>query len=299
MTEAEHAPGGGGRGPESEALSAADERTRHALLAHLRHNLRSPLNAVLGYAEMLIEDAEAAGQPDLLADLQRVHAAGRELLARLAEVLDPARFEAEPIDTHSFEATLRHELLTPLSAVLGYSEMMLDDARERALVEFVADLERINAAAEQFKVLLDDVVRFSTAQMTGGEGVVEALAPAVETATLVEEAVRTIPSLAKDPGAKGEVALGSILVVDDSENHRDLLARALRRQGHTVALAETGQQALGMLDAGPFDLILLDIMMPGMSGYQVLQRLKGHSSWCDIPVIVISALDEMDSIVRC
>ena len=96
------APAGEGSTP----LWAADERTRHALLAHLRHNLRSPLNAILGYAEMLIEDAEAEGQPDLLPDLQRVHAAGTELVSRLSEVLDPARFEAEPIETHTFAAPI-------------------------------------------------------------------------------------------------------------------------------------------------------------------------------------------------
>jgi DNA-binding response OmpR family regulator len=305
VTETERQPGQAEHratapaGTESAALWAADERTRHALLAHLRHNLRSPLNAILGYAEMLIEDAEAEGQLDLLPDLQRIHAAGTELLSRLSEVLDPARFEVEPIDPQAFEASVRHELRTPLNAVLGYSEMLLDDARDRGQVGFVPDLERIHTAAWQFLALVDDVVRFSTVQITEGEGAVETLAPTAETASLVEEALRAIPSLAEDAGAADAAVQGSILVVDDSENNRDLLARALQRQGHSVALAENGHQALEMVDAQPVDLVLLDIMMPGMSGYQVLQRLKGHPTWRDIPVIVISALDEVDSVVRC
>jgi CheY-like chemotaxis protein len=297
VTQAEHQQGQAGT--ESAGLWAADERARHALLAHLRHNLRSPLNAILGYAEMLIEDAEAEGQPDLLPDLQRIHAAGTELVSRVGEVLDPARFEAVPTDPPAFEAALRHELRTPLNAVLGYSEMLLDDARDRGLDGYVPDLDRIHTAGRQFLALVDDVVRFSTAQMAEGQGAVETLAPTVETGFLVQETLRAIPALAEDASAESTAVRGSILVVDDSETNRDLLARALERQGHTVALAETGQQALEMLEAQPCDLVLLDIMMPGMSGYQVLQRLKGHPTWRDIPVIVISALDEMDSIVRC
>jgi DNA-binding response OmpR family regulator len=297
VSETERQPEQAGTG--SAGLWAADERARHALLAHLRHNLRSPLNAILGYAEMLIEDAEAQGQPDLLPDLQRVHAAGTELLSRLSEVLDPSRFEVQPADPRAFEADLRHELRTPLNAILGYSEMLLDDARERGLDGFVADLDRIHTASQQFLARVDDVVLFSTVRIAEGEHAVEELAPGIETASLVQSTLRDIPALAEDAGAEPAAMQGSILVVDDSETNRDLLARALRRHGHTVALAETGQQALELLNVQPVDLVLLDIMMPGMSGYQLLQRLKGHPAWREIPVIVISALDELDSVVRC
>jgi len=92
---------------------------------------------------------------------------------------------------------------------------------------------------------------------------------------------------------------GRLLVVDDNEANRDLLARSLARQGHTVALAENGRQALEMVARDPFDLILLDIMMPELDGYQVLQRLKADVALRHIPVIMISALDELDSVVRC
>jgi DNA-binding response OmpR family regulator len=77
------------------------------------------------------------------------------------------------------------------------------------------------------------------------------------------------------------------------------LKRSLEQQGHTVALAENGRQALEMLDAGRFDLVLLDIVMPEMDGYEVLARLKGDPARRDLPVIVISALDEMQSVIRC
>jgi signal transduction histidine kinase len=92
---------------------------------------------------------------------------------------------------------------------------------------------------------------------------------------------------------------GQILVVDDNRMNRIKLSRSLEGQGHTVGLAEDGQQALDMLRTKPFDVVLLDIMMPGMDGYQVLERIKSDPDLRNIPVIVISALDEIDSAVRC
>ncbi len=77
------------------------------------------------------------------------------------------------------------------------------------------------------------------------------------------------------------------------------LSRSLEGQGYTVGLAEDGQQALDMLASQPFDVVLLDIIMPEMDGYEVLERIKASPDLRHIPVIVISALDEIDSAVRC
>jgi DNA-binding response OmpR family regulator len=77
------------------------------------------------------------------------------------------------------------------------------------------------------------------------------------------------------------------------------LKRSLEQQGHSVVLAENGRQALEVLDAGGFDLVLLDILMPEMDGYEVLARLKSDPARRDLPVIVISALGEMESVIRC
>jgi class 3 adenylate cyclase len=92
---------------------------------------------------------------------------------------------------------------------------------------------------------------------------------------------------------------GSVLVVDDNEVNRDLLARRLQRQGHVVTVAVDGSQALELMRSAPFDLVLLDIMMPQMNGYEVLEHLKADEKLRYIPVIMISAVDDIDSIVRC
>ena len=91
---------------------------------------------------------------------------------------------------------------------------------------------------------------------------------------------------------------GRILVVDDYRTNRLKLSLGLKQQGHTVAEAESGRQALDMLRAEPFDLVLLDILMPEMDGYEVLRQMKSDSTLRDVPVIVISAQDELESMVR-
>jgi adenylate cyclase len=90
-----------------------------------------------------------------------------------------------------------------------------------------------------------------------------------------------------------------VLVVDDNEMNRDMLSRRLERQGYQAILAEDGVQALELLPQHPFDLVLLDIMMPKMNGYEVLERAKNDPALRNIPIIMISAVDDLDSVVKC
>src|SRR5262249_18494480 len=95
-------------------------------------------------------------------------------------------------------------------------------------------------------------------------------------------------------------AEAALLVVDDIEDNRFALSRRLARQGYlNVTTAADGRQALELLNSRPFDLVLLDIMMPNVNGYEVLASMKANERLRHIPVIMISAVDEIDSIVRC
>ncbi len=87
--------------------------------------------------------------------------------------------------------------------------------------------------------------------------------------------------------------------MDDVEVNRDLLSRRLRQQGHAVEVAENGRRALEMIRSAEFDLVLLDIMMPEMDGYQVLAEMMADPALKHVPVVMISAVTEMDSVVRC
>jgi two-component system, NtrC family, sensor kinase len=92
----------------------------------------------------------------------------------------------------------------------------------------------------------------------------------------------------------------AVLVVDDIEDNRFALTRRLARQGYrNITTAADGQQALKLMNSSRFDLVLLDIMMPNMNGYEVLAEMKASSSLVHIPVIMISAVDEIESVIRC
>jgi adenylate cyclase len=95
------------------------------------------------------------------------------------------------------------------------------------------------------------------------------------------------------------VSPGTILIADDNRVNRLLLARGLEQEGHRITFAEHGVEALDLLGRQQFELILLDVLMPELDGYEVLAKLKDDPHLRDIPVIVTSALDEIDSVVRC
>jgi two-component system, cell cycle response regulator len=91
----------------------------------------------------------------------------------------------------------------------------------------------------------------------------------------------------------------SLLVVDDNSMNRIMLSRYITKLGYQATLVENGRQALEKLQTEPFDLVLLDVEMPEMDGYQVLEQLKADPRLRDIPVIMISAVEELESVVKC
>lgn len=91
----------------------------------------------------------------------------------------------------------------------------------------------------------------------------------------------------------------SLLLVDDNELNRDMVSRGLAKAGYLVATAASGQAALDMLDVEGFDLMLLDLMMPDMDGYQVLEHMRDSGRLARLPVIVLSAVSGRQSVARC
>jgi len=190
----------------------------------------------------------------------------------------------------TMSAEFLHELRTPLNHIIGYSEMLTEQAQDEGQDSFVPDLQEIHAAALQLAALLGNGQALLEAPLssgaTGAKGRSTLTPPATPLPVSVEfRAADTAPAL--------------LLVVDDNHQNRDMLSRRLKKQGYDVALAQNGREAMEAVRVQPFDLVLLDIMMPEMDGYEVLQQLKADESLRPIPVIMISALDEMDSVVRC
>ena len=281
-----------GSGPEADG-----GRTPQALWAHLRHELRTPLNAIIGYSEMLLGDADDLGLADYVSDLNQILSAGHQLLEIINDLLDPNQVASGDVvfNLESLVANLHYKVRIPLNSVIGFSEILLENATDQRLVDLLADLKKIHSAAELFLSRVNEIVDF--AKIDAG---LKASGPEVsDRSSLIHRALTSLRELAQDSAAVTGGESGSILVVDDNEINRDLLSRYLERQGHTVRVADNGRRALEMIATGAFDLVLLDIMMPELNGYQVLQHLKHSETWRDLPVIMISALDEMDSAVRC
>jgi adenylate cyclase len=138
----------------------------------------------------------------------------------------------------------------------------------------------------------DDLVRIGSA--------VAALRSLLEGAEPDARGARVEPPAVPAASVAARASLaGSILIVDDNPNNRQMLARRLARDGHRLTEASSGAEALERLAAGGIDLVLLDVRMPGVDGYGVLQRLKADETFRELPVLMISALDETSGVARC
>jgi adenylate cyclase len=268
-----------------------DERLNRALTAFLRQEVQAPASAVTDFLDMIIEDAPAA----LLADLNRMRSASLQLNAFVKSLIRDSssdRLNDETLD--AFHRRLRHDLRTPLNAIKGYSELLIEDLDGEGAQPLRTDLSKLKASADQLLGQIDAMT--ALARQETAEAVEAANARQLD---VVAEVLRTLEPLPKGAAAAEARRASRILVVDDNSSNRDVLERRLVREGHQVTCAADGAAALDLVVRHEFDLILLDLIMPEMSGFEVLRRLKAAAHTNHIPVIVISALDELDSTVRC
>ncbi len=242
-------------------LSSADA------IGELRHELRTPLNLIIGYCELLLEDATDPGHRTGLEESLR---AGRDILDRVSNALSSSRSEVSGAEI----AALFTSLKAPQSRILTATATLLDGAALDP--QWERDIRRIRSAAER---LLTIDVPTARAVGPGASGLA---------ATTTELPVGGPP-----------VSPADILVVDDNEDNRAVLERRLGRQGHRVTSATGGRAAIDLVGRRRFDLVLLDVLMPDLDGLAVLERLKADPATRDIPVIKISALDDVASVVRC
>jgi CheY-like chemotaxis protein/class 3 adenylate cyclase len=267
------------------------ERARSAWLADKKQQLVGPVSAILELSDMLLKDGRERGRDDFATDLEQIQASGKHLLDMVRVVLDPAHLAGKQDEV---ARRIRHDMRTPLTHILGLCEIWLEEADEQFLEGFLDDLKRLHALGRQLLAGIDDLLNFhkvaSDPELDLGE-----LGPPA----MIEEVVVSLTPRRGGNGVVAHPAGGALLVVDDNEVNRDVLRRRLTREGHEVTVAGNGREALELLAARAFDLILLDIIMPELNGFQVLERLKADEHLRHIPVITISAFDEMDSIVRC
>ena len=269
-----------------------DQRLNRALAAYLRQEIQAPALAIADFLDILSEETRRLGLDEISSDVERMQAAAGKLNAFVAAVVAGQGFDAE--NDHDFNRRLRHDLRTPLNAVIGYSEMLIEDLEADDGHALRDDLFKLKQAADQLLGQIDAMVALSHAD----EAPIAQEDNFAAHAGIVAEVLRTVQPL--QAGASHLLDRQSrILVVDDNAANRDVLERRLTREGHAIVTAADGAQGLKLAAEGDFDLVLLDLIMPEISGFEVLTRLKGDPRTAHVPIIVISALDELDSVVRC
>ena len=270
--------------------ASSPPRSERARVAFVRQEFEAPAAAIVGFAEILLEDLRRGEIDAAVPDIEKIRDAGLTLQTLVARLLDPAGVGAAT-GPHLHDQ-LRHDLRTPLNAVRGYGEMVLEEARDRGHEALGHDMRKLLQAADLMLAQIDALMGLGAA--TGG-------AAAAATATSHDVVGRIMGSIQPISARQGEgqAVASRILVVDDTHANRDLLTRRLAREGHLVDAVEDGRSALHRIANEHFDLVLLDLMMPGMNGFEVLCRIKADPALREVPVIMISALDEIDSIVRC
>src|SRR5580692_9709506 len=272
-----------------------DERLSRAMIAFLRQEVQAPAIAVNDFLSIIIEEAHGSQSESVLADLNRMHSASEQLNAFVRTLIQDSSDRWKNESLESFHRRLRHDLRTPLNAIKGYSELLIEDMEADGEHPLRADLAKLKESADQLLGQIDAMVALARQQGDGADGA-DCRAKELD---VVADVLRTVAPLPLGGELHETMQASAILVVDDNAANRDVLERRLTREGHTVVTAATGAAALALVAEREFDLVLLDLIMPEMSGFEVLRRLKATDRTKDIPVIIISALDEIDSVVRC
>ena len=262
-------------------MDTPDQNDFKARLSQLRHDLRTPIGHIIGYSELLGEEMDEKTLTACSHDLQSIQNAGQKMLALIDQYFGETKSSVEDLQLDDAQFQLRMQL----NHIAGYAEILREDALDDGNDDLIGDIDHITEAQVKVIELLENLgaLLFDTQKQSRvRSGVGSSDNPS---------GVITTDSIA---GIGGE-----ILVVDDDPANRELLARRLARGGYTSVTAESGEEALKILESRRFDLVLLDQIMPGKSGLEVLQQMQASPRLRAIPVIMLSAADDSELMVQC
>ncbi len=229
--------------------------------------------ALREYARML-----RAPHPDspLAKDFGRLDRMAQELSDRVRHTLDNPGLAPDP----EAMRVLRHDLRGEAGRIVTLCDLLAEDEVDNLPPETVNEIKSIQQVARRVIEQIDTFVTFNP-----------------ETAgSTAPDLGKLIEKLASREGHS--VAPGRILLADDNADNRDLVIKLLERWGgHSVVAEPDGAAALAALEREPFDVVLLDVIMPGMNGFEVLQRIREHQEWRHIPVVMMSALGEEEAVI--
>jgi adenylate cyclase len=285
------------RGPVDDSLAASataaitrlqPESAIHPSLAKVRHDLRTPINHIIGYAEILQEEVGDKFPADFITDLEKIRSGGHMLLSLINQHFSEDFFGQAELDLHA----LGHRLRTPVNHIIGYGEMLAEQCDEAGRPEPKPDLAKIVSAAHSWLELMEENLDSNLGRIPAkpvANSCPSDAPSALQTAWLSVPIEKERPSFPR----------GHLLLADDDEANRDLLRRRLEKLGYRVTACADGCEALRLaLEAAP-DLVLLDMLMPVLNGNEVLTRIKSDAALRHLPVIMISALDQIERIADC
>lgn len=249
-------------------------------LSSARHDLRNPINAIIGYSEMWLEDLDPTHEERLYTLFDTIFSNGKSMLLQINKHLAPDVL-AKSVLPSALGQEIAKVLSPPIHKVLKACESA--SLEESTIEDLLLDLEKISSSAKILLALITDP--FGINSSSKKEEPIERL----EEREVVDR---------EDGPSSFYAEEGSILVVDDNTINCDLIARQCQRLGYVVTTANDGLSASRLLEREQFDLLLLDIVMPKMSGIDLLKNIRKRYTFTDLPVIMVTARDESEDIVR-
>jgi adenylate cyclase len=250
-----------------------------------RQKIRNPLHMLISYAELISEQNSEKTDSQLSRQISQLLSLCEKALYDTHLALDTTAFDPTQTPVEIFETT-RKSFLDSSAEIVLISKELADLVEGGSSESLKRDVGKLLHAATNFAASTGSL------EMLPNADLLHTAPPAVSIP------VQNVQSTEEPLIAKIEYR-GLLLVVDDDEGNRDVLSRRLLRDRYEVMLAESGKQALRMLRRYDFDLVLLDIMMPEMDGIAVLAELKRDQRLNELPVVMITAVDDVETIAGC
>ena len=275
------------------------KRLNSLLIGKIRHNLKTYLNIICGFSELLAEELESEEylkDGDLASKLGIISEFGGNIAQEIDQVFSPNNFGLEGVFSQlSTQSISLNGIIGPL---LHRINAQLSEVRAVSVTSFLADFsEDIEKIAHAALDLEESIGKLAKSDIRSIENLISLKILSQSDIDIVE---KFSDSLQETPNAQGTKYPSNLLIVDDNPSNTEYLNRKLRAAKHCILVANTGSEAENFINSNtPIDLILLDILMPGMSGYDFLGRNKQVLNERNIPVIVVSSLDEQETVFRC
>ena len=275
--------------------TASEPQYHQVILKNIKHDLINPINAMMGYSELILDTLDEAGDRALKRDMQSIYHSSTAILATIQELFSDKTITGDDIGSVILNKDLHYSIRTPLSSIIGMSELILEDTATVAdldLQDIQDSVSKINQAGKRLLRLINDLSKYS--DLSNGD-----LMESYYTDLYLKES--SIRNFQFNTEVKIPAKIGTILIVDDESANLDIIDKILQQSNHKTFTAESGAEALNILEkeSAKIDLILLDLIMPEVNGMDLLKKLKDNNNTYHIPVIMLSALDEIDTIVDC